>query len=476
VSETLKDQVETALAPLIGLQLSIARRAANMRNFQFGTVRPYQGGTIGDYALHIQGAWRLENDKEILTGSADLWEWKYDERRPAHWNYHQDGNLQDAILQKTLQGYDPATKSTVNTTHLFVVERIEATKYGDAFLHLSGGYRLILFPTSGYTEAWRLFKPDTDAPHFVVGDAYRERGFALVSAIDLLERATYFSNAGELSDVIEDCTQAIQLEPENSQAYFLRGTARDDPSAHDDYAGALADYSQTIQLNPQHDEAYIARAMIYQINKENFEAAIADYTAALQVMPSSSTFLSRGWCYWRIDQNEAAIADFTQAIALEPSVDGYARRARSRREVGNLAGALEDCETALSLNAKSGFTYFQRGEVYDEMGDTDSALKDMSQAIELIPPDDEALNYRAWLYYEKGDFDLALADANAAIHLDSTAWTYFHTRGVIYAARNDVVHAIVNYQTALDLDVDDRELAQEMRDYIARWVRTSNDR
>ncbi len=58
-----------ALEPLVGLPLSIARSAADMRVFHFGKVRPAANGkgTVGEYALHIQCPWRLVG-KEGLRG------------------------------------------------------------------------------------------------------------------------------------------------------------------------------------------------------------------------------------------------------------------------------------------------------------------------------------------------------------------------------------------------------------------------
>ena len=54
-------QVMTKLSSLVGLRLSIARDAGNMKNFQFGQIRPHPSGkgTVGDFALHVQCPWRF---------------------------------------------------------------------------------------------------------------------------------------------------------------------------------------------------------------------------------------------------------------------------------------------------------------------------------------------------------------------------------------------------------------------------------
>lgn len=166
---TVSDEVVRHLEPLVGLRLSVARRAADLRNFQFGQMREVEGGTVGDYALHIQCPWRIEGPGGILTGRSDLWEpavpWETID--PETWKY-EDGNLQDLRIQAFLGGFDPMTKSATNRGSLLVVERVHGDDCGGARLELSGGYHLVLFPAGTEGEDWRIFRPSTDEPHFVV--------------------------------------------------------------------------------------------------------------------------------------------------------------------------------------------------------------------------------------------------------------------------------------------------------------------
>jgi hypothetical protein len=165
-----QEQILTHLQPLVGLQLACTRRAADLRNLQFGPLRAVEGGTVGEYALHVQCPWRMEGPDGIITGRCDLWE-------PAEpstaidrdgWDYEADENLQDRRLSVLLGGYDPATRSFVNRTAHLVVEDVRADGYGGAAIRFSGGYQLVLFPAGTRGEDWRVFRPGTDEPHFVV--------------------------------------------------------------------------------------------------------------------------------------------------------------------------------------------------------------------------------------------------------------------------------------------------------------------
>jgi hypothetical protein len=159
------------LKPLAGLKLALARRAADLRNFQFGPVRAIDRGTVGEYALHVQCPWRIEGPDGIVTGRGDLWE----PAEPSQeidretWDYERDQNLQDRRFSALLQGYDdPATGSFVNQTEHLIVEDVSADDYGGAAIRLSGGYKLVLFPAGSRGEDWRVFRPGATESHFVV--------------------------------------------------------------------------------------------------------------------------------------------------------------------------------------------------------------------------------------------------------------------------------------------------------------------
>lgn len=167
---TISDEIIAQLRPLVGLKLSIARRAADMRIFHFGPIQAAENGTVGEYALHIQCPWRIEGPQGIVTGSCDLCEpgeingdidWDT-------WDYEKNENLQDRLIGNLLSNYDPQTRSFINENDKLVVEAVSADIYGGAAIMLSGGYRLVLFTAGTRGEDWRIFSPKTSEPHFVI--------------------------------------------------------------------------------------------------------------------------------------------------------------------------------------------------------------------------------------------------------------------------------------------------------------------
>lgn len=166
----MEDEVLIHLKPLIGLKLSIARRAADLRNFQFGEIRAIEKGTVGEYALHIQCPWRLDGPDGIITGRFDLWQPSASDQEVdwETWDYEKQDNLQDKLIGAWLGSYDPQTRSFINTRDDLTVEAVHADSNGGATIELSGGYRLLLFPAGARGEDWRLFRPTIDEPHFVI--------------------------------------------------------------------------------------------------------------------------------------------------------------------------------------------------------------------------------------------------------------------------------------------------------------------
>jgi hypothetical protein len=183
----LGHQIAKAFAPICGLKLAIARNAGSMKNFQFGAIKahPTGKGTVGKYALHIQCPWRLvvaerswqiPSKNLIVSGSGDWWE-------PAErgdnfdWNENRLApSLQQKALTELFQEYDEGTKSWINISDQLVVQQVESDDYGGLEIHLSGGYRLQVFPDGKSGEHWRFFQPGTEDLHFVMEDGILSSG------------------------------------------------------------------------------------------------------------------------------------------------------------------------------------------------------------------------------------------------------------------------------------------------------------
>jgi hypothetical protein len=173
----LKQRIEAALAPLLGLPLTDSWRPdvegfEALQRFEFGKQRPVtnrQGEqiTFGDYALHIGCPWRVIGQGRILVAYIDLY-WSPDQIEGGDAaddfdSYAPGASQRDRAMQRFVERLEEAP---------VFVESIEADEVGSVRFDLSREYRLEILPMDSlHIEFWRLLDIRTGhklAKHFVV--------------------------------------------------------------------------------------------------------------------------------------------------------------------------------------------------------------------------------------------------------------------------------------------------------------------
>ena len=145
-------------------------------------------------------------------------------------------------------------------------------------------------------------------------------------------------------------------EPEEANAYFMRGIACAKQGELDQ---AIAAFSEFIRLKPDCAEGHG----------------------------------SRGFAYSEKGDLDRAIADFSQAIRLKPDLaEAYNDRGRTFAKKGDPDRAIADCTQAIRLSPQSAEAFHNRGIGYVIKGDLDRAVADFSEAIRLDPA--HAASYR----------------------------------------------------------------------------------
>jgi lipoprotein NlpI len=113
-------------------------------------------------------------------------------------------------------------------------------------------------------------------------------------------------------------------------------------------------------------------------SKAEFEAAIADLTAALKIDPKNpATLADRGAVYDALGEYDLSVADYDRAAKLRPAW-----------------AALID----------------NRGNAYAMLGDYDKAIADHTRSLALDPTYSGGYRNRALTYFLMGRYDLAAAD------------------------------------------------------------------
>jgi hypothetical protein len=160
----MTNEIERALGALVGLPLWGLGRAVDLTWFEFGSRRTVKGWKgvekeVGDYALHVQCAWRITLGDKIVTGRGDIFctPQETDEPRPPDFDWEK-GNRFDRVVEQFLQ----------NESRRLTVQGVRACGAGSVTIELEDGYRLEVFPQDSENgEHWRFFQPFAREPHLV---------------------------------------------------------------------------------------------------------------------------------------------------------------------------------------------------------------------------------------------------------------------------------------------------------------------
>lgn len=116
---------------------------------------------------------------------------------------------------------------------------------------------------------------------------------------------------------IADLNKAIELNPNDLDAYLKRGSAK---VCLENFQAALADFNKAIELNPDFAVSYNLRGGLKVLLKD-YQGAIADFNKAFELKPDyGENYADRGVAYLDLDQKSKALADFMRAKDLGFSV------------------------------------------------------------------------------------------------------------------------------------------------------------
>jgi tetratricopeptide (TPR) repeat protein len=225
--------------------------------------------------------------------------------------------------------------------------------------------------------------------------------------------------------------------------------------------------------------AYYNLAILYA-NKRQYELAIRDSTAAIQLNPKfANAYHNRGSCYADIGDFDKAIADYSKAIQFDPrSASTFYNRALAYDHIEKIDKAIADYNRVIRITPKDSGGYVDRGHAYFTKGDYSQAASDFEKAIRLSPSNARPLGHLAWLRATCPTASLrngkeAIRMSIKACELSTwkePAWIFALAAG--YAETGDFAQA-VKYQTqGINLksgygpiDKDTRERAAFYRDY-----------
>ena len=147
----------------------------------------------------------------------------------------------------------------------------------------------------------------------------------------------------------------MDRDPDLAFAYSTQGIVR--AVLFDDRQGAIDSYNQAIQLQPDRANTYYLRGKIHYKSGNNL-GAIDDFNKAIQLQPDYiNAYISRGVVRASMGNTKDALAEYDRAIALKPDyANSYYHRGIYKSYLGDRKNAIDDFNKAAKLFKKEGKT------------------------------------------------------------------------------------------------------------------------
>ena len=156
-------------------------------------------------------------------------------------------------------------------------------------------------------------------------------------------------------------------------------------AARIEWLAGLVRINRQVTRAPTDPAGYLARGRYFEAGGER-QAAIADYTRAVQIAPQLvSAWTSRAAAWLAEGQPDKAIADCDQALKIEGNEAAWSIRGDAWLNKGEHDKAIADFESAQRFDSTVAQAYLRRADVLEQSGNKDEAARDRQRAAELDP-------------------------------------------------------------------------------------------
>jgi tetratricopeptide (TPR) repeat protein len=210
---------------------------------------------------------------------------------------------------------------------------------------------------------------------------------------------------------VESFTKSIELNPNQSLAYYNRGYAY---MKLDQISLAIQDLQKSIELDDLNKRAHLNLGKCYTlINQES--KAISEYKKSISIDSNySPAYYNLGISYDYNEEYQASIENYNRAVMIEPDrSEYYFNRGLVKQKISNLEGALSDFNISAQMNNSDAEVHFAIGFTYLNMGNTVEAKKAFNTTLKKDSTYWDAYFNRALIDLQ----DLYFADAERDLQI-----------------------------------------------------------
>jgi len=275
---------------------------------------------------------------------------------------------------------------------------------------------------------------------------------------DLADLSTFYQNRAaaneqlkQWTEVVSDCTSAIELNPKYAKALHRRAKAYE---ALDKKRSCLEDVTAVCLLEGfQNQQCMIlADRILKAIGKE---LAAEHFQKRPRTLPSS-TFIKSYLDSFNNDVFTVPITESSAEDGVEDSVYFKVVNCMKNKEYDNV---LNMCTEEIDANGKyKDRALLLRGTIRTLMCDVDTAMEDFNEVM-LLDDDDvtkmlkvDALIKRASLKMQQADDAGCYADLSKALEIDDKNANIYHHRGQLYFLTERLEDAKKDFDKAMSLD------------------------
>jgi len=234
-------------------------------------------------------------------------------------------------------------------------------------------------------------------------------------------RASIFLQLERVEEAIEECKEALKIDPEYSAAIFIMAQAY---RKQKKYEEAIAGFDRILQIDSRDPKPHVNLGAIYTEIKE-YDNAIAHLEQAIAIDPEHNARAHNllGAVYLEKKMLERAEEELRIALKMRPRIpDAHYNLGLLYEAKGNLNEAMEEYQKEIEIHPNAYPAHFNLAILYGKMDLLRDQVRELREAI------DSNENFaRAYLFLAKAycdlneNYDEAISIAKKGLELDPEA-------------------------------------------------------